>query len=154
LPRTVVRSCENSAICWNIRASDSTRFRSRENLIGADNQQGRSVRIPSETTCRTPCTNMDDDIVRASQRCEEARRNDESAGCKTQSVVTKLSEIPCRVSNIARGDGNIVRITGSNRWSPTGASCGCVAGNTEGKIRRKNRIPVTTRGMRSSDGIN
>src|SRR5579864_5812314 len=43
---------------------------------------------------------VDDDIVRASQRCEEIHRNDESARRhKNTPVVTKLSEIPCRVSS-------------------------------------------------------
>jgi hypothetical protein len=41
----------------------------------------------------------DDDIVRAVQRCTETRRNDESAGVLTNAVVTRLSEIPCRVSS-------------------------------------------------------
>ena len=47
----------------------------------------------------------------------------------------RASEIPCRVSNIARDDGNIVPTTGSNRWNPHDVSCRDVTGNTEGKIR-------------------
>ena len=46
-----------------------------------------------------------------------------------------ISEIPCRVSNIARDNGDIVPTTGSNRWSPHDVSCRDVTGNTEGKIR-------------------
>ena len=44
------------------------------------------------------------------------------------------SEIPCRVSNIARGGGNTVPLTGSNRWNPHEV-CRDITGNTEGKIR-------------------
>jgi hypothetical protein len=31
---------------------------------------------------------------------------------------TWISEIPCRVSNIAQGSGDTIPMTGSNRWNP------------------------------------
>ena len=72
--------------------------------------------------------------VRTVWRHTEAGRNVRSPSkVKQTRWVTKLSEIPCRVSNIARGGSDPVQITGSNRWSPPGA-CRSAAGNTEGKI--------------------
>src|SRR5208283_442806 len=35
-----------------------------------------------------------------------------------QAELTDLSEIPCRVSNIAQGSGDTIPMTGSNRWNP------------------------------------
>ena len=49
--------------------------------------------------------------------------------------ITWMSEIPCRVSNIAQGSGDTTQMTGSNRWNPNDAVYRCVEGNTEGKIR-------------------
>jgi hypothetical protein len=46
--------------------------------------------------------------------------------------VTRSSEIPCRVSEIARGGSDSAHTSSSNRWSPPGA-CRGAAGNTEGK---------------------
>jgi hypothetical protein len=43
-----------------------------------------------------------------------------------------ISEIPCRVSNIAQDGGNTAPTTGSNRWSPHDV-CRDITGNTEGK---------------------
>ena len=46
MPRTIVRSCVNSAICWNIRESDDTSSTERVKIrFGADDQQGRSIYI-------------------------------------------------------------------------------------------------------------
>src|SRR5262249_53958426 len=63
----------------------------------------------------------------------------------------RVSEIPCRVSNIARGGSNPVQTTGSNRWSPHGALQGG-RGEYPGEDRHTT-IPVTTQGLRSLDGI-
>jgi hypothetical protein len=42
--------------------------------------------------------------------------------------------------------------TGSNRWSPPGALCGCAAGNTEGKIvSSREGDPRNDSGVRSLD---
>ena len=51
--------------------------------------------------------------------------------------LTDLSEIPCRVSNIAQGSGNTVPMTGSNRWNPNDVCASASKGNTEGKTRGK-----------------
>jgi hypothetical protein len=51
--------------------------------------------------------------------------------------ITWISEIPCRVSNIAQGSGDTVPMTGSNRWNPNDVCASASKGNTEGKIRGK-----------------
>jgi hypothetical protein len=52
-----------------------------------------------------------------------------------QAELTDLSEIPCRVSNIAQGSGDTIPMTGSNRWNPNDACTGALKGNTEGKTQ-------------------
>src|SRR5215469_13842015 len=93
----IVRTCVHLAICWNIRESASTR--KSDNLSGADNQQGRSLTGSPQRLHAGLRSDADDDIVRASQRCEEVRRNDEPTDVLTNAGVTLLSEIPCRVSS-------------------------------------------------------
>ena len=61
------------------------------------------------------------------------------------SEVTPLSEIPCRVSNIARGGGNTVPINRLKSVKPYRLRA-AVAGNTEGKIR-SNSIPRNDSGV-------
>jgi hypothetical protein len=58
-----------------------------------------------------------------------------------------FSEIPCRVSNIARNGGNAVSATGSNRWNPHDI---CRVSRAIPRVRSEAiRIPVTTQGLRA-----
>ncbi len=80
--------------------------------------------------------------------------DDESRSIKVKSGLRgnsrgKPSEIPCRVSDIARGGSDPVHSTGSNRWSPTGVAG--AAGNTEGKIMT-DHDPRNDSGLRPLDG--
>ena len=65
-----------------------------------------------------------------------------------QAELTDLSEIPCRVSNIAQDSGDTIPMTGSNRWNPNDACTG--ASRAIPRVRLKTRVktpscfPVTT----------
>ena len=57
--------------------------------------------------------------VRPAWRHAEAGRNDRPPWEDDNPPMgNNLSEIPCRVSNIARGESDLVQTTGSNRWNP------------------------------------
>ena len=92
-----------------------------ENSSGADNQQERlsadQRSESSEAIRRISSDSLEDDMVRAAWRHAEVSgtRNDSSVPIWD---VTRLSEIPCRVSQIARGGSDPDQLTGSNRWSP------------------------------------
>src|SRR5450631_2817520 len=74
-----------------------------------------------------------------------------------QAELTDLSEIPCRVSNIAQGSGDTTQMTGSNRWNPndacTGASRAIPRVRFETGVWTPPRFPVTTQGVRPLDGL-
>lgn len=81
----------------------------------------------------------------------------ESSYRSAQAELTDLSEIPCRVSNIAQGSGNTVPMTGSNRWNPNDVSAS--ASRAIPRVRLEVsalaplRFPVTTQGVRTLDGL-
>ena len=88
-----------------------------ENPTGADNQQERlsaALRILRGHTPELRWQLPEDDMVRAAGRPAEVSgtRNDSPI---PERDVTRLSEIPCRVSHIARGGSNPGQMTGSNR---------------------------------------
>ena len=129
-----------------------------DNSSGAANQQERPIRPgseSSETTRQTLTRNLHldcEDIVPSAWRHAGANVK----GTRRSLYVIdshgerSISEIPCRVSDIARGGGNTVPTTGSNRWSPHDV-CRDITGNTEGKIR-SDSDPRNDSGVRSLDG--
>ncbi len=76
----------------------------------------------------------------------------ESSHRSAQAGLTDLSEIPCRVSNIAQGSGDTIPMTGSNRWNPNDVRAS--ASRAIPRVRfEATRFPVTTQGLRSLDGL-
>jgi hypothetical protein len=74
-----------------------------------------------------------------------------------KSITWDLSEIPCRVSNIAQGSGDTIPMTGSNRWNPNdvcaSASRAIPRVRFEASALAPLCFPVTTQGVRPLDGF-
>lgn len=87
---------------------------SGDNPSSAANQQERlidEIRILRDYTPNTPALCRGEDIVRSAWRHAGWVLNP-----PLQTIeVTRVSEIPCRVSNIAQGGSDPVCMTGSNR---------------------------------------
>ena len=64
-----------------------------------------------------------------------------------QAELTDLSEIPCRVSNIAQDSGDTIPMTGSNRWNPNDVCASASRAIPRVRFEKAiapTRFPVTT----------
>jgi hypothetical protein len=129
-----------------------------DNPSGAVNQQERPIGMIGILRDYTPNTDdelaiVGEDIVPSAWRHAGANVKGTRRSFYVDELHRKrsISEIPCRVSNIAQDGGNTAPTTGSNRWNPHDVSCRDVTGNTEGKIRGDSD-PRNDSGVRSLDG--